>query len=245
MKKFYIQIMEKAVIFSSFLHPIFTEGQNGIWIIISVHEADHFFVYDEEGDIVPSQQAVSLLEEFTKSDKPFSILRVANKNLKIGPDYNSLKNSKKVQDWLFLNFNIKFIAVDQNDSMNWGWQNSSSKSRSDYYGGPRRIFLINQTCTRSTELGFIPLIFFWHDFRSSETPYNTVIQSALRVSHYPYKTNELYWNTPEPHTGVHIYTSVDCIRYTAGEITLEELRKKKDFFQNSIKYWWGKFPGNS
>lgn len=225
----------KSCDFFKFPTPSFYRGAE--WHLKNnlVHEADHFFVYDEDGDVIPSEQAISLLKEFTESDKPFSILRVANKNLKIGPDFNYIKNNKKIQDWLFLKFNIKFVAVDQNDSMNWGWQNSSSKNWSDYYGGPKKIFLINQTCTRSTELGFIPLIYFWHDFRSSQTPYNTIIQSALRVSHYPYKTNELYWNTPEPHTGVHIYTSVDCIKYRAGEISLEELRRKKRKISSRIQ----------
>jgi len=212
----------KTCEFFSFTTPHFYRGAK--WHLENnlVHEAEPFFIYHGKS-IVPWKQGQKLLEEFKDSDKFFSILRIANKNKKNIPDFKSVKNNTQLQKHLLDNYNIQIITVDQHDSMSWGLNNGDSKNWSQYFTGPKKIFLINQTCTRSTELGFIPLIYFFHDFRGKNTPYNTIIQSALRVSHYPYERNERYWNIPEPHTGVHIYTNVNSIRYRAKEITLEEL----------------------
>jgi hypothetical protein len=195
-----------------------------------VHEAEPFFIYDENKIIVPSKQGMDLLESFRNQEKPFSILRIANKNKSL-PTFNSVKECSQLRSWLLNELGISLILIDQHHPLDWGAENISSTNHwSNYYGGSKKIFLINQTCSRSTELGFIPLIYFWHDHRSSETPYSTIIQSALRVSHYPYEKNEKYW--PDPQTGSHIYTSVNCIRYRARKgphsISLEELISREN-----------------
>lgn len=48
----------------------------------------------------------------------------------------------------------------------------------------RVIFVINQTCTRSTEVRCLPFTAFWHDFRRESAAFNTMAQAFLRVAHY-------------------------------------------------------------
>jgi hypothetical protein len=215
----------KDCYYHKFESPSFYRGSK--WYLANdlVHKAERFFIFNENGLISPSNQALELLHEFADSDqnKPFAILRVANKD-KNAPNYKNVKADNALKEWLWKEYKIYFVCVDQNDSMNWGMTNRSNKSWSTSIPKEAKvIFLINQTCTRSTEVSFLPLIYFWHDYRSPKTPYNTIIQAEGRVFHYPYVKNEDFWNTDNPDSSVHLYADVDCVRYCAGEITQEEL----------------------
>lgn len=187
-----------------------------------VHEAEPFFIYDDYKNPIMSKQGLKLIEEFRNSDKAFSILRITNKNSDL-PTYTEIAENSYLREFIFEKFNIKLIEVDQNSTMGWGKPSSSSKNWSDYFSKElKKIFIINQTCTRSTELGFIPQIYFWHEYRAPETPFNTIIQSSMRVCHYPYEKNEKYWNEESPDTRVNIYTSLNCIKLYAGTMCEED-----------------------
>jgi hypothetical protein len=188
-----------------------------------VHEAEPFFIYDNYHNVALSDQGVKLLQEFSNQNKVFSVLRIANKNSDL-PTYSEIMESEALREFIFDKYyGIKLIGIDQNSGMGWGKPSASTKNWSDYFSrDSKKLFVINQTCTRSTELGFIPQIYFWHECRSPDTPYNTIIQSSMRVCHYPYQRNEKYWAEDAPDTNVQIYTNKNCIRLYAEQITDED-----------------------
>ena len=81
----------------------------------------------------------------------------------------------------------------------------------------RILILINQTCTRSTELGFHEILGIWHDGVRNEAPYNTLAQSQQRVNHYYNGKFENY---------IHVYGSKAVWELAAGRISYSEFIAK-------------------
>ena len=213
-----------------------------------VQEAEPFFIFNKDKEVALSHQAIEILEGFSKSkDKIFSVLRITTGMGKKYPDFAKVMNDHKIQKYLGEKYKIILKKVDEKHSMGWGdtnslndgqfiWKDQYQRSLSAFDGkGGKTIFVINQTCTRSTEVGFIPLIYFWHECRGNKTPFNTIIQSSMRCCHYPYKKmvreisegKERYYWGDDPDTKVKIYTNVDCVELYAEKIDLVEYQKRQ------------------
>ncbi len=158
-----------------------------------------------------------------ETNKPFSLLRIVTSRSKNenGVTYKKLKSSKKFREELAL-FGIKTYFVDGNNGFYWGkaggstggntWELLDKKSRI--------LIVINQTCVRSTEVGFHPLIAFWHDYRPKSSAYNTVSQAQLRPVFYPYGVDDQYWI--DPSVKIKVYGCVDTYKMAAKRITPDE-----------------------
>jgi DNA polymerase IIIc chi subunit len=123
--------------------------------------------------------------------------------------------------------------VDESKPLQWGRDDSGrlspllslAASNREY----RTLLVINQTCTRSTEVGFHSNIAFWHDYRGIPKSYNTIIQASLRVAHYvnPEKYAAELKQDPSFGHRIKLWTHVGCIRRNADEISDAELYVSK------------------
>lgn len=189
-----------------------------------IQEAEPF--WDEKNKSL-TKQGKHLVKEWAKSDKKFSVLRIVSSR---GKDKNAV-TYKKLENgqsfWNVLHCNgIRPVFIDADRPLYWG------KSEERMVGDPmsweefaqvpaskeKILFVVNQTCVRSTEVGFHPMIHFWHDHRNTAA-YNTVMQAQLRVVHYPYTANE-YW--PDPSVKINVYGCYASFLFAAGRIDAEK-----------------------
>jgi hypothetical protein len=178
-----------------------------------VHEATDFF------DIKNNKltlQAINLLEDFSKDDKIFGIVRFTLKNR-----YKAIKNEiysahlefkKQVEK-----FGILIRFIDKDNSFKWG--DEIENEWSWYVTQKQKVLLVLcQTCGRSTEIKFQPYISFWHDFRNGHCSYNTRIQAYLRSAYYGKENHQLK-----------IYANIPTFQLHAGQISYEEYIKQTGF----------------
>ena len=87
------------------------------------------------------------------------------------------------------------------------------------------LIVVNQTISRSTELGFLHHLNWAHTHRPAKSPLSTVTQDQERFSYYE-KQYEKYkkWQTPK-FVDFTVYGDVQCARYSAGYIDLKELHE--------------------
>jgi hypothetical protein len=191
-----------------------------------VIEAEPFFTFDEKKSITISDQGHSIISGWKESTKPFFILRVSTKNEE-NPTFQQILDDKNLEEML-ANHGVRIKKINQNNQFNWGQDKRGGVDHwSDYvHEKIKTIFIIDQTCGRSTQLGFHPLIFAFHDYRSSSTPYNTYAQSSLRVAHYKYtkpkKFGEIFLWNENPNTDIFIYSNINCIKLQSKLISDEE-----------------------
>lgn len=204
--------------------------RGGSWLLQKnlVVEAEPFFEFDEFNNVIISQQGLDMLEKWkSNSKKPFSIVRVSSKSKDL-PNFKQVSENKELRDFLVDKFSVKIVEVDEKRSLDWGYQEHGRHHWSDHYGHPlKTIFLINQTCTRSTEIRFHPLIFAFHDYHSKNTSYNTYAQSSLRIAHYKYNEevkigSKILWTATE--SDIMLYSSVNCIKLESKQITTKEFK---------------------
>jgi hypothetical protein len=208
-----------------------------------VVEAQPFFEFDAHKNIKLSQQALQMLNNWSACDKPFSIVRVSGKRKEL-PTFKQVCQDIDLRLYLRDQFNVKIVEVDQTHPRVWGDDEGDGKPHIlDYVGHEYKvIYLINQTCTRSTEIKCHPLIYAFHDYHSKSTAYNTYVQSSLRIAHYEYTGEFKYgksilWNDNPSGDGVTIvpinsdiilYSNINCIRLHAKNssysISYEEFR---------------------
>lgn len=115
----------------------------------------------------------------TQTNKPIAILRLTG-----GEREKGLYNSFKKEGEMFLiedNIICKFI--DGVSKFDWA-KDHESLLKAYKAQNLRTLLVINQTCTRSTELGFHKHLAFLHDHRPNESHYSTLAQAYLRVAHY-------------------------------------------------------------
>jgi len=184
-----------------------------------VEESEEFWCSDSE---TFSPQALSALEKWKNDDKPFAIVRFAASRGEKNTHYNDVKNSEKFRLQLDSD-GILPKFVDNKNPFYWG----KDFKRTDGWGvidRKRKILLVvNQTCIRSTEVGFHPLISFWHDHRTKDTPYSTCAQAMFRVNHYDYRENPEAWANPE--VNIKVYGCVSTFRFAAKIIDAEKYRQ--------------------
>jgi hypothetical protein len=152
-----------------------------------------------------TKQGRECINEFKKSDKNFSILRLC------GKQHENFKLNESAIESLLFKKGIMLKKYNTDNSFDWknGYKNLLGT-------GVQYLFVINRTCTRSTEVHFHEHIAFWHDYKSETSVYNTIAQAALRVVHYDDVGHK-----------IKLYSDVDCIKYAAGLIDKEESLKRK------------------
>lgn len=161
----------------------------------------------EDGE--PTEQAVEAMSYFAESGKPISVLRALG-------SYDELKNSKEFLSFLGKNYKVEPIFIDGSNPFIWEEDYKTLLMKSGMYG-VRYLLVINQTCTRSTELKFHEHIAFWHDHRGPSAAYNTCHQAFLRVAHY--KKDQC------PGHQIKIYAVPEVFQLAAKRISAEEFTK--------------------
>lgn len=147
----------------------------------------------------------------TQQNKPIAILRLTGGEKDKGL-YNSFRHSSKKS--LLTKNNIDCVFVDGFNSFDW-MEEYKNLLESFEENGTRTLLVINQTCTRSTELGFHKHLAFLHDYRPNESNYSTLAQAYLRVAHYD----------PQGHEIV-VYGEKEVFQLAAKLITKEEFSGK-------------------
>ena len=169
--------------------------------------------------------------------KPFSVVRLSNKSGGMG--YGALKEALKKDCALYkyfkeLKINIQF--VDNNNPFYWGKNPGNHIQIAQWINlPPGTLIVVNQTCSRSTEVGFHPLIGFWHDYRGEKVPYTTKNQAMLRTAHYVYTTSERW---KDPTVDMRIYGCITTFMYAAKNIEHDqyvELLNKKSNISTRVK----------
>jgi len=137
---------------------------------------------------------------------------------------NHIDDFLELKDWLIVadksdTTNIKHNRISL-EKIQW----SDEKYWRRQATGIPMIYVIDQTCSRSTELKCHHRIYATHDFRST-IQYNTVAQAQQRVIHYIGDRYSCF----QP---IHVYGSVKTFQLSAGLITIDtyltyELKKKK------------------
>lgn len=147
----------------------------------------------------------------SQPDKPIAILRLTGGDKDRGLYKDFMHSSKK--SFLTKN-NIDCKFVDGSNSFDWM---DEYKNLLEAYSenGTRTLLVINQTCTRSTELGFHKHLAFLHDHRPNESNYSTLAQAYLRVAHY-HQTGHR----------INIYGEREVFELAAGRITKEDFSGK-------------------
>ena len=147
----------------------------------------------------------------SQPDKPIAILRLTGGDKDRGLYKDFMHSSKKS---LLTKNNIDYKFVDGSNSFDWMDEYKSLLEAYSEYG-TRTLLVINQTCTRSTELGFHKHLAFLHDHRPNESNYSTLAQAYLRVAHY-HQTGHR----------INIYGEREVFELAAGRITKEEFSGK-------------------
>jgi len=141
-----------------------------------VHAAEPF--WDNSAKCL-TEHGRQLLSDFKASDKLCSVVRFV-----VG-----IRSMKEAFKRAVEGDGIEVVFVDQSNSFDWSMDRNGGIwnfiARRDHVCSTLKVlFVVCQTATRSTEVGFHKHIYFWHDFRSDKSTYNTMHQAMLRVAHY-------------------------------------------------------------
>jgi hypothetical protein len=157
-----------------------------------VRDAAEFFTYID-GELSLTDQAHEILKGHLESDKRNSIIRLSHKLDKKTAFQIAQQNGRldrEISKYYGPKFELEFINKDNDFKWGFGEGHMSLLKKS---GAIKKIYIINQTCTRGTEIGFHPTIYAFHDYRrpskdesKSVTSYATYAQSVGRVF---YRTN--------------------------------------------------------
>jgi len=193
-----------------------------------LYNATQFF----ENDLTLSNQAKEICIEHAQSIKQIGVIRLTTSEKKgIDPfykqfkkDYDSNGPARKHLESLYASFNKKLIImfVDQNNSFHWGPEQTYPGSGSTHNFISNEcslLIIINQTSTRSTQWQCHEKIFFYHSYRKTSTPANTILQADARCVHYNTTGND-------EDSQIKIFGSPDIFRYYSKRITAEQLDNK-------------------
>lgn len=162
------------------------------------------------------------LSTYEKTGRTFAVVRAKGKSEKE-------KVFKKLRDGLTLSEVQELIDpagrvlvhfVDDASEFYWGppeknpgmfsWTNLYDKT-----SGPKLI-LLNECCSRSTEVGFHPIIDFWHDNQTRGTSYSTYAQAIGRMCHFEYTKPNSRWT--DPSADVKIYCCPEVAKLLADRM---------------------------
>ena len=184
-----------------------------------VYESEPFFDEDDTGNPTSvSVQGKKLLADWLscwkRDKKPFAVLRAKS-------HYSTMNRDREYyQKILDPNENFHIQYVDAKNRFFWGdYDVRPEETVASWKGAVLEekptLIVMNETCTRSTKVGFHPLIYFWHDNPTRDATYSTLAQALGRVFHYDYfPTN--YWTNPS--VTIKVYGHVPTMKLLAGEI---------------------------
>lgn len=151
-----------------------------------VHQSKPF--YDSNDDTL-TQQGFELMNELISSpDKIYGVVRLTgkDKNSK-DTNFNMFRNNVDLRRH-YSTQGVNCIFVDQSYNLNWRTDIQCYTDAALYSirnGTPQKyLIVLNQKCSRSTEIFMHKHIAWWHDHRNISTAYNTYQQAILRVCHY-------------------------------------------------------------
>lgn len=176
-------------------------------------------------------------------DKPIVVVRGLYKINEKDSLYRYLENNKqhiinKLKDY---KFEIKFVG--DKIKFNWGGKNENGYVDNELSGiiykyekeNIKTLIILNQTCSRSTELKIHKYIYAWHDYRTESTNFNTGIQAFGRPFHYKFEYK------------IKLYVPGEYLKLAAKEISYNDFKNlssrinsfnnstnKYDYFYNVI-----------
>ncbi len=172
-----------------------------------VEEAQPFW---KDGKL--TAQGERAMDYLVNSDKSVGVLRLAHGKLysrmePYGKEHDAFMTMLKKYDvgWRFIDGKRQFVWDDSNET-------------DPYTKNPfkKTLLICNQTCTRSTAVGFHEDIAFWHDYRdvtkNPQTPYNTIHQAAGRVFHFHSEGHK-----------IKLFTSIKAMQFAADRISSVQL----------------------
>jgi hypothetical protein len=160
-----------------------------------IEEAQKFFVVnnDNKNEFQISDQGKECLRNLSSGSKRFGVLRIAynEKGIK-GTFFSYLKErakelSAKIKE---LNLNITPLFIDETNSSKFDWYYAMEDEMGNKQKGfwhnleGNYLIIIHSVASRGTEVGFHPLISFFHDYRHDRTQYATLVQSVGRMFFY-------------------------------------------------------------
>lgn len=163
----------------------------------------------------------------TQQSKPIAILRLTGGEKDKG-FYKSFEDSNEL-DFLAAK-KIRTRFVDSTRSFDWM---EGIDITSLIKNESKVLLIINQTCTRSTELGFHEHLAFLHDYRANESNYSTLAQAYLRVAHYH----------PTGHD-IRVYAEKEVFELAAEKIKKEEYEGKLSTRINKKAFKAGKLSSD-
>jgi hypothetical protein len=182
-------------------------------------QAVPFIAYDDVGELSITTQGEELIQKLldntnnTTNKRHIGILRLAG-NFKIGgKQVSQFEKMKEYKDSIEEEYGIRLKFVGSNDNtVEWDnpkyWEDSFNPNLS-------YIIVINQVSGRSTEWKCHPYLIWYHTLRTEETPTGTIIQDQERPVYYtPSYTDDI---------NIEIYGDLPCAKYSAGQITLEQM----------------------
>lgn len=138
-----------------------------------------------EGGVLTAQ-AHEALKHWVEGTKALAILRLpSDRRSNAGAsfvDFEKASNSGELRE-LGRDYHVKLRFVDQNRPFDW-YEGHKSLLHDFEDRLTRTLLVINQTCSRSTELGFHEHLAFLHDYRPGESDYAAMAQAMLRPCHY-------------------------------------------------------------
>lgn len=162
-----------------------------------------------------TDQGLEAMELFQGSGKALAVVRIVDGSFR---ELKSGKLSNIFRDEL-LKYRAEPLFVDGQSKFEWETQYQPLVNVFDKVD-LRRLIVINQTCTRSTEVGFHKHIAFWHDHRGLRAAYNTCHQAFLRIAHYRI--------LGEPENKIRIYAVPEVFELAADKMTKEEFTAATD-----------------
>ena len=160
-----------------------------------VHQAESFFIKDDQGRFSLSEQGEECLNLIdVKAGKYIGVIRLTGSSKRVSY-YDDVKSNfgtakstvKKAFDKVFGKDNYSVRFVDEKTSLYWGSRDrnfNSSPSWYDYATNRPLIIIINQTCTRATEWAFQPHLAFYHSMRYGKPSLSTIAQGDTRMMGY-------------------------------------------------------------
>jgi hypothetical protein len=148
----------------------------------------------------------------TSNKRHIGVLRLAGNfkvNGKLVSQFEKMKDSKdKIED----EYKVRLKFVGSNDNT-VEWDNI--KYWEELTPSFPFIIVINQVSGRSTEWKCHPFIVWYHTLRTDETPIGTIIQDQERPVYYT--------STYIDDINIEIYGDLECAKYSAGQITLQQM----------------------
>lgn len=181
------------------------------------------FISSTKGGVKLTDHGCEVIkEDLIDRDVRFGIVRLAIKG-----QFTAAKNSDEFKRAL-KRMGVTPLFFDQYEGFDWFFEHKGKRgSWSSYVDGKYLIF-INQICSRSTEVGFLPEIGFWHDYRviTPSKTHNTLRQAIGRVYHFTgqYNTQQKLKAFGKKTPNVRLYCHLPVLEAAANNTITPEIK---------------------